>query len=72
MVFILDGEEAHVVFAFHVSSTANQQDKDQLKQFFNDILLRGNVDGGKLKVAVIGYNDVAKTYTDFSRQCIFH
>lgn len=55
------------MFAFHVSSSILQSEANLLKQFYTDILRKGDIESGNLKVAIIGYGDVATTYADFSR-----
>lgn len=65
-----DGQKAQIVFAFHVSSSILQSEADFLKQFYTDILRKGDIESGSLQVAIIGYGDVATTYADFSRYFI--
>uniref|UniRef100_K1R289 Collagen alpha-3(VI) chain n=1 Tax=Magallana gigas TaxID=29159 RepID=K1R289_MAGGI len=62
-----DGQKAQIVFAFHVSSSILESEAALLKQFYTDILHKGDIESGGLKVAIIGYGDVATTYADFSR-----
>lgn len=65
-----DGQKAQIVFAFHVSSSILESEAALLKQFYTDILHKGDIESGGLKVAIIGYGDVATTYADFSRYFI--
>lgn len=63
----LDGKEAQIAFAFHLSPLLPRSEATLLKDFLTDVLQRGDLESGKLKVALIGYSDVAETYADFSR-----